>query len=772
MRIRCIAGVALVSICTAAQGAQDAPIPVAPALSPYAHDLLFTEMPTLWDEGVPLGNGMLGALVWEKQGKLRLALDRADLWDLRPVAVFSQPNWRYRWMRDQWKAGTYDDVIEQFDSYYENIAGPSKIPAGALEFDIGELGPVVSVRLYLKDALCEVLWASGARLLTFVHATQPHGWYRFEGGPKRPAAVLLPPAYAGSVADDRANSLVGLGLANLGYKQGKLTRSGNTTRYVQEGWGGFAYSITVTETRDKDAMTGIWSIGIESGGDANAPGTVLAGDPDPSAAAFRAAWESHRDWWRGFWNKSLIGVPDENLMRQYYRDMYKFGSVARSGAPPISLQAIWTADNGRLPPWRGDYHNDLNVQLSYWPAYGGNRLDEAGALLDWLWANRGRFKRYTRTFFELDGLNVPGASTLDGSPIGGWSQYAFQPTVSSWLAHHFYLQWRYSGDRDFLSRRAYPWLRDVATYLDEISIRDEDGRRRLPMSSSPEIHDNRAQAWFRDTTNFDLGLIRWTYAKAAELADALKRHDEARAYRRALSQWPELAVDESGLLIAPKHPLRESHRHFSHLIAYHPLGLIDPSNGADHRSIIDRTIATLEDLGTDWWVGYSFAWMANLLARNGDGDAAASYLRLFADNFVLRNSFHANGDQSNSGLSQFTYRPFTLEGNFAFAAGLQEMLIQSHTDTVRIFPAIPEHWLDVRFDGLRAEGAFVVSAQRQRGVVTSVRIESEQGWPLRLANPFAERDFSCNHDHVADGADLAFDLPAGAKLVCTAAPAP
>jgi hypothetical protein len=119
-----------------------------------------------------------------------------------------------------------------------------------------------------------------------------------------------------------------------------------------------------------------------------------------------------------------------------------------------------------------------------------------------------------------------------------------------------------------------------------------------------------------------------------------------------------------------------------------------------------------------------------------DGDKAAGALKVFAQCFCLPNSFHVNGDQTKSGKSKFTYRPFTLEGNFAFAAAVQEMLIQSHTGIVRIFPAVPGAWRDVAFDLLRTYGAFLVSARKEAGTVTEVRIIAEKGGKMRLENPF------------------------------------
>ena len=79
-----------------------------------------------------------------------------------------------------------------------------------------------------------------------------------------------------------------------------------------------------------------------------------------------------------------------------------------------------------------------------------------------------------------------------------------------------------------------------------------------------------------------------------------------------------------------------------------------------------------------------------------------------------------------------TYRPFTLEGNFAFAAGLQEMMLQSHAGYIEVFPAVPDGWKDVSFQTLRAEGAYLVSAVRQNGLTKTVTITSEKGGTVKL----------------------------------------
>ncbi len=740
------------------------------------HDLRFTSLAKSWDEGIPLGNGMIGALVWQRDSVLRISLDRADLWDLRKVKEFEGLEFRFAWVVEQALSGDYNRVHEMGDVPYDRDAAPTKLPGAALDIPIPDIKDVESVELQLQDALCIVKWKNGVRFETFVHATEPVGWFRIKGLRSMIDPCIIPPPYALIDSSKEAGNSGpgGSDLRRLGYPPPRILERifdarRHRVRYHQDGWNGFSYTVQLEWSYDADnTLTGFWSI------QPNEP--YLLREPHK---AFTVTWKpssfdedlkTHKVWWQRFWSQSSIQLPDSVIETQWYREMYKFGSASRRGAPPITLQAVWTADNGRLPPWKGDFHHDLNTQLSYWPCYSGNHLEEGLAFLDWLWWCRPVAEQYTRTYFGTTGLDFPGVSTLTGEPMGGWIQYSLSPTVSAWLAQHFYLHWRYSMDRTFLRDRAYPWIRAVAIHLDELSVRDSLGRRKLPLSSSPEINDNRVDAWFRSMTNYDVALVRWLYTAAEELALELGNKKEAKRWKAMQSEWPQLAVSpmNSKLLVAPGYELKESHRHFSHLMAIHPLGLLDWDRGENDRRIISASLADLERLGTDWWCGYSYAWLGSMWARARNGDKAADALRTFATCFCLPNSFHVNGDQSGTGKSKFTYRPFTLEGNFACAQGIQEMLLQSHNGVLRIFPAVPASWKDVSFTGFRAEGAFLVSAERRDGQTSVVRVVSEKGGKVRMADPFAGRKVSTkkkgiNSLHFNDDR-IEFDSKPGASV--------
>ncbi len=741
-------------------------LPLKSQNPPAEFNLKFNALAATWDEGIPLGNGILGALVWQNGEKLRLSLDRADLWDLRPIANLDKPEWTFQWVQEQWHKDAYKNVQNMFDVPYDTSAGPSKIPAGAVEFNIKSLGEVASVELLLDKAVCQVIWKNGARMETFAHAKSPIGWFRFSHLNGNILPELITPTYhlEGELGD--AHPVTGADLRRLGYEKGIVVQGHQSITYTQKGWNGFEYQVNVRwQKNTAGGIDGCWSISTKSQ-DWKKQQPAERATKTALSKGFNRHFKAHQAAWRAFWAQSNIVLPDKILNKQWFLETYKLGAATGNGAPPISLQAIWTADNGKLPPWKGDFHNDLNTQLSYWSSYSSNHLAQAEGFIDWLERNQPEFERYTRQYYQASGINIPGVSTLTGQPMGGWIQYAFSPTVSAWLAHHYYLHWRYSMDRTFLSQKAYPFLKNVAVFLEEISVINEQGQRQLPLSSSPEIFDNSRKAWFPTMTNYDLALVKWTFTKTAELATELGKNQEAQHWQEIGSTWGDFEVDEiGGFMFAKGFPYDASHRHFSHLMAYHPLGIVDYSTGEKDREIIKNTLKTLDKYGPDYFCGYSFSWLGNLRARAFDGEGAAQALRIFADNFCLKNSFHVNGDQSGKGYSKFTYRPFTLEGNFAFAAGVQEMLVQSHTGVIHLFPAIPKDWQNVRFDQLRTEGAFLVSAEMVHGAVSKVTVFAEKGGVLRLKNPFGAVKVRCSVPFVLEGDVVVVRVGVGERVV-------
>ncbi len=703
----------------AEQGARAQPRP--------EHNLSFESLAKRWDEAIPLGNGWLGALIWQKGDKLRMSLDRVDLWDDRPMPEIDKL--KFSWVVEKVKKNQYDSVQKIGDEPYEKYPAPTKIPGAALEFDLAKLGKVTSNELDIKSGLNTIQFDNGIIFRSYIHAVNQTGYFAFENISSAIIPALMAPNYNSGKQGSTGNSVEGHGLERLGYKKGTVTQTANSILYHQPTWSNNYYEVLVKwQQFPGKRIIGQWTI-------TNNKPAVL---PVLSTTVKEpTGWPSHSKWWNDYWSRSAVSLPDKLLERQYYLEMYKFGCVARPNTPPISLQAVWTADNGNLPPWKGDFHHDLNTQLSYWPGYTGNHLDLTASYTNWLWKVKKENERWTQDYFELRGLNVPGVTTISGKPMGGWIQYSMSPTTAAWLAQHFYWQWKYSMDEKFFNEKAYPYIDNVSVFIVNQATRFLSNPENI-ISSSPEYHDNSINAWFRSFTNYDLALIRNQVSMQVKLMDHKMSDSRKRNYLRALlDTLPYFDTNETGLTVAPKQNLGESHRHMSPYMAIHPLGLLNIENDKE-KSIIEKSIQQIEKKGTRAWVGYSFPWMACIYARAQKADSAVINLRKFATNFCSPNSFHLNGDQKGGQYAAGTYRPFTLEGNFAFAQGVHELLLQSHKGFIEVFPAIPQSWNDISFTTLRAEGAFLVSAKKEKGVATEIKIKAEQGGILNIKLPFKE----------------------------------
>jgi len=694
------------------------------------HNLSFDSLAKRWDEGIPLGNGWLGALIWQKGDKLRLSLDRIDLWDDRPMPEIDKL--KFSWVIEKVKLNQYDSVQKLGDEPYEKYPAPTKIPGAALEFDLKSMGTVVSNELDITNGLSLIKFSNGIVFMNYIHAANTVGYFGFEnitadqikdGLLKKLIPSLMIPGYNSGKKGGSGNSVEGQGLERLGYSKGTVTESENSIRYHQPTWKNNYYEVLIRwQLLSGNRYIGQWT--ITNNKPAQLP--LLS-----TTAKEPTGWISHSKWWKDYWSRSSVSLPDKQLERQYYLEMYKFACVARSNTPPISLQAIWTADNGNLPPWKGDYHHDLNTQLSYWPGYSGNHLDLTAGYTNWLWKVKEVNKLWTKRYFGVDGLNVPGVTTISGKEMGGWIQYSMSPTTAAWLTQHFYWQWRYGMNDNFFIEKCEPYFRSVNRFLTNMKFQDSlsKGYNRV-LSSSPEYHNNSIKAWFTKRTNYDLALNLYMIEKSCELEKNIHQPECLRQKR----WYPWWDINQTGLTIAPGQNLDESHRHHAHLMAIHPLGILNVEDSVEN-DIIKKSLRHLEKIGTREWCGYSFGWAACIYARAKEADNAVKNLQIFASNFCSSNSFHLNGDQKGGQYSNFTYRPFTLEGNFAFAQGVHELLIQSHKGYIEIFPAVPNSWKDVSFTTLRTEGAFLVSASKENGVIDQIKITAEAGGLLSLKLP-------------------------------------
>lgn len=715
-----------------------------PELPKSCYNLVLKAPVNTWDEALPLGNGLMGGLLWGKDNTIRLSLDRADLWDER---TNGDKEW---WKTHTYQKGVelikqkkYDLVNEWWDAPYNGVS-PTKLPAGRIEIKLPASQMVKSFELSLSTAEGIARFNTNTVIKAMYCATQPVSLLSIKGTvPDSINLLSTMDVYRRAHAVDGGPSSGG-SVNSLGYPDAEKGVSGKAQWYIQQAADGLKYCVYV-QSKQMDNET-LLAITITSTKDALDFVSLAAKRcTEALQKGYDASLKTHVQWWKNFWQKSSVSIPDSAVQKQYNLVQYFYGSASRSDAPPMPLQGVWTADNGTLPPWKGDYHNDLNTQMTYIAYQEAGRFDEGASYINFLWDRRSIFQQFAKDFYGTPGLACPGVMSYLGQPLGGWGQYSLSPTMSAWSAHLFYLHWLYTSDDKFLKEKAYPWCSGVGECMLGLLKPDENGVLRLPLSSSPEIFDNSPSAWLQPNSNYDLMCLKMLFLSLSEMATASNKDAEAKKWSEAAIALGDFHTKADGtLLVDAFNELPYSHRHLSNIIGLYPFNLISKEGGDKDLRIIKASLKKWDSMGTSQWCGYSFSWMSCLQARVGNADEAVRNLDIFVKAFVLRNGFHANGDQTKSGYSDFTYRPFTLEGNFLASQAVQEMIMQSWSPTpgkinsgvIRIFPATPAKWADVSFNDLRAEGGHKVSAIRKKGKTVWFRIVAGRAGVMRVKDNF------------------------------------
>ena len=421
---------------------------------------------------------------------------------------------------------------------------------------------------------------------------------------------------------------------------------------------------------------------------------------------------------------------EKNLARLHELGEYFLACCSRKNCPPMTLQGVWLADDGDLPPWKGDYHLDLNLQYSYASAFKFNHLEQGECYTDFLLSLRPAAKKFAKDFFGADGYILPGVMDIEGNPMAGWGQYSLSPGNHPWNCLGLDEWLRYTGGEENL-QNVYEYLAGSGRALASLLTENEEGFLAFPVSTSPEIGDDSERAFLHPDSNYDNAGLRYLFGRLAELSRTAAPQDE-KTWADILRRLPPLAADESGLMVDQFTRYEKSHRHFSHLMSVYPYRITKRETDGE---LIEKSLLNLETQGFGLWVGFSFAWAAALYAVAGNGEGARYMLRIFEECFVSPNGFHLNGDFKKRGVSSFHYRPFTLEANMLFSAALGEMLLQSDEGKLWLFPAVPESWKQkgVSFSRLRAFGGLEVSAEMKAGKIVRLIVENPSAKEKEIA---------------------------------------
>lgn len=679
------------------------------------HDMVWSRLPESWRDALWFGNGRVGSLLWREGDRLRLQVFRSDVTDHRSFregySGYSRPRLQIgsfliephgKIIGGHGRLGLYD---AEFDGTIETDRGQLRI-----RHLVHSLDPVIYTEITGEGGEADPRWV----------------WQPAPALPTRPGYPTTPAALAAMRKTYRSDYFAGLYVPNPPMEEFELGGVFVSRELLLAG-GEYSVAWAVFPSDSRGPQRCVISI-------ANCPPSAPQFSDRRAAAAVGAVqrlspagldrWIGrHRDWWHHFYSRSFVSLTDTRAETVYWTQMYKLGSAARGGAPIIDHGLWQTPSPWTFLTW------DLNVQLSYWPTATSNHADIGAGLVDWLWDHRqGLIDNEADPAWRADSARAPLNTGYD----------LYQPKEAderildnaeanlTWAMDDCWMVYRRTMDEGMLRSKIYPLLRRaVNNQLHHLYL--SGGRWHMPPTESPEY------GMARDA-NYELAALRWGCGTLIETCRRLGIEDpELPRWRDVLARLVDYPVDANGFRIGADVPFERAHRHASHLLMIYPYCLVNVDQpGA--RELIRRSVDHFYAVNhaayqrtRSWSVfaGYTYTFLSLLHAVMGDGEGADQFLNGFIDYpLVARNGMYAEAGP-------------VLETPLSAAQAVDEMLLQSWGDKIRIFPAVPKAWPEIEFSGLLAEGAFSVSAERRHGATQWVAIRSLAGEPCRIVPGFA-----------------------------------
>ncbi len=745
--------------------------------SSSAHYRLLMDSPALiWEESFPLGNGHLGMMPDGGLEVETIVLNDITLWsgapsdDSNPLALESLPEIQRLLLE-----GRNDEA--QYLMYETFVCGGqgsghgqgAKVPFGCyqtlgnmiLEYQYPNADSVTGYQrvLCLNDAIHKVLFDKGG---------QHYERDAFLSRADDVAVLRLTGPISFAIMLSREEK------AKVFTEGGGLVLCGQMDSNVETVEGMKYYAKAQIVSNDGEVVCNDSTLQVENAGEAYvffcSATDFMCSDPkeyvnEHLEAAVKKGYQKvlsdHLDSFRELFNRVDFQIEaeeessrltlDEHKARFLNQDdpwlatcYFQYGrylliSSTREDLLPPNLQGLWA--NTIQTPWNGDYHLNINVEMNHWPCEVCNLSELHRPLIRFTEGLLPSGRKTARDFYGARGWTAHVVSNPWGfTAPGEHPSWGATNTGGAWLSLHAWQHFEFTQDTGFL-KEVYPMMREAALFfLDAMIVEPENGWLVTAPTTSPEnafYHNGTTPVSVCMGSTMDVQIVSELYEAVCRAADFLDIDGAfADSLREAKSHFPPMQVSDEGYLMEWLKDYEEvdmHHRHVSHLFGLYPGTLLTFTHTGSIMDACRETLVRRGDGGTGW----SRAWKICFWARLHDGDHAYRLLKNLLQPAIDSMGRHQAGTYPNLLCS---HPPFQIDGNLGAAAGIAEMLMQSHDGCIHLLPALPALWPDGSFKGLCARGGAVVDCAWRDGKVRQVVISSRRGGTYSILCNGTERN--------------------------------